>query len=104
MFISCCGHQPTLSQRRESWPRKNDIVAQIDGLLLMDFNVHVDPSFLHLLRAKSQTIYPSPHSPSSPSPSDHVIFPTEAEAYVQELSPFSITEIGSERWEPSDVG
>ena len=36
--------------------------------------------------------------PSSPSPSDHMVFPTEAEAYVQELSPFSIIEIGSERW------
>ena len=32
------------------------------------------------------------------SPGDHVIFPTEAEAYVKELAPFSIADIGSSRY------
>lgn len=34
---------------------------------------------------------------SSPSPSDHVIFPAEAEAFVQELRPTSVGEVGGER-------
>ena len=34
---------------------------------------------------------------SSPAPVDQVIFPAEAEAFVQELKPTSVKDVGSER-------